>query len=334
MKQTNPAAIPTPRYETKSAARFPTQPSYRDSLLKSMTGSSLNIGSPNKRPRFEDSGDSSPTSGPKPGESKPSAAAASDEWEKARGKRNGRRQPVSQSSLKGIPYERRGKSDESLLVYLFRYSSDASEESVMKHFQGGGVGAYSCKELRNRISDVKNFVLKIKAREDFGKVIRCLPVFTGCRWFKSGSRPDRNEKVPYFFNNGHRITGPDVESYLLNDDDDMDTGLEFFTPKVFPAVTSPSSKVQGSGITGSVAAAGGTSTPSATSGDSAGSSGAVSSSVGSSAATTTVSSGVGSGVVTSTASSNTSSIMSSITPLSSPHLHARNVQYTALVCNT
>ena len=105
-------------------------------------------------------------------------------------------------------------------VFLFRYNHDATPDAVLKYFKGEGVNAYHIRLRCAEYSDTKCFVMRIRSRDDFKKVVRALPEFTGCRWYIPDVPPDRGAKPPSYFNTGRRINGPDL--HLIFPVQDMD----------------------------------------------------------------------------------------------------------------
>ena len=304
----NPAAIPTPRYISSG--------SNRDTLLKSLsnpTASSPSLDSPNKRRR---------TGEFIPNKERSSSRAGDARWSTAEYRKNGKR-PNSQHVPKGKPPNNQHTGVYE--VFLFRYSSDETPETVLKYFKDEGVSSafdvrYRCSEL----SETKHFVMKIRNREDFPKIVLALPEFTGCRWYIPGSPPNREDRPKGYFNNGWRIVGPDMDAIRRSQvvSEAMDTGLSgdaqpLGDGRPTSATSTPQLLNQQRTLTSPVASATNTATVTTVTPAT------------NTATVTTITPATITATVTSTAASN--SILNQIKPLNSPHMQAARVNYEVVV---
>ena len=117
--------------------------------------------------------------------------------------------PQNHNVLKGKPSRGLGSKPTDICeVFLYNYCEDADPESVLNHFRSQGVNAVSARFRCHPNNPDKKFVMRIKAKEDFAKVVFALPDFTGCRWYDPVHRPDPDNRPKGFFNNGRKILGP------------------------------------------------------------------------------------------------------------------------------
>ena len=61
--------------------------------------------------------------------------------------------------------------------------------------------------------------MTIRNKENFKNVVLALPEFTGCRWYNPEIPPNPQEKPKGYYNNGRRITGPDVHLLLTSQEE-------------------------------------------------------------------------------------------------------------------
>ena len=117
----------------------------------------------------------------------------------------------SHKVLKGKPRSGLGSKPAELFeVFLFNYCEDADPVSVLNYFKSHGVSAVHVRFRCHPNNPDKKFVMKIKFKDDFEKVVLALPEFTGCRVYDPMHRPDPANRPKGFFNNGTRILGPGV----------------------------------------------------------------------------------------------------------------------------
>ena len=301
----NPAAVPTPRYSKTPVS------TNRQTLLKNMSTptpatSTSYVDSPNKRRRTGESLQEANGSNAKQAEVLRDGKVNTGNWDKAEYKKNGHR-PGSQSTVKGKPLNNQG---DPLEVFLYRYSIDATPAAVLKHFKDEGVNAYHNRLRCHENSETKCFVMKIRSRDDFSKVVRALPEFTGCRWYVPGIPPNPGETPKRYFNNGLRITGPDVHLFFpfqvkqSSPDANMDIDT---TSQPIISNTASSEPVQSAAQPIIV-----TSTAASTV-----------------ESVSTAAKPFTTNTVTTPSTSN--SILNQITPLNSPHLSASNVKYDVVI---
>lgn len=68
-------------------------------------------------------------------------------------------------------------------VFLFNYANNATEEAVKFHFENNGVSVISVVQMSRPEYEIKSYKMRIKVKEDFDKIIKCLPYKTRARWF-------------------------------------------------------------------------------------------------------------------------------------------------------
>ena len=68
-------------------------------------------------------------------------------------------------------------------VFLFNYANNATEEAVKSHFENNGVSVISVVQMSRPEYEIKSYKMRIKVKEDFDKIIKCLPYKTRARWF-------------------------------------------------------------------------------------------------------------------------------------------------------
>ena len=194
----NPAAIPAPRFKSGGNT------TNRQNLLKTLSSPSpSSMDSPSKRLRSGEPVIHSDTP-------KRTGQIRSQAWQPVEHRRNGKK-PGSNHVPKGKP----PRQPESFEVFLFRYAEDETTDSVLKYFKDMGVSSAHHVRLRCRPdADTKNFVIRIRDKDDFYKIVVSLPYYTGCRWYVPGPPPANSERPPGYFNSGGRIRGPDIEKIL------------------------------------------------------------------------------------------------------------------------
>ena len=68
-------------------------------------------------------------------------------------------------------------------VFLFNYCNSATEEAVRSHFEKNGVSVINVMQKSRPEYEVKSYVMRIKQKDDFDKIVKCLPYRTRARWF-------------------------------------------------------------------------------------------------------------------------------------------------------
>ena len=300
----NPAAMPTPRYSSSAVKN-------RKELIRS-----VNVNTPNKRRRIEESVSDNSVS-TTPAKEGATNVPPPSPWNTASYKRNGRR-PGSQPPLRGKPPPAQSTDHE---VFLFRYNEQATKEDVLTYFKNEGVSAYHIRYRCHESSETKCFVMKIRNRSDYVKVIMSLPEYTGCRWYVAGPPPQPEDKPASYFNTGKRISGPDMDRIIQHHRESLHAGMDTdnahqpdtSSVREFPPMSQPSDIAPPTpqpAVT--------TNSPLATA-------------VSASPVTVTASHGT-SGITTVTSTKVTTSV-AGITALNSPHLNTNNVKYDTVIHN-
>ena len=299
----NPAAIPTPRFKPGVDKR--------QSLLKSLSSpsvtSSPSTDSPSKRRR---------TGEPVIQSERSSDSANTESWSTVHHKKNGIK-PGSNH----VPRGKAPRNQESLEVFLFRYYEEETPDSVLKYFKDMGVNSAHHVRFRCRPdSDTKNFVMKIRDKEDFNKIVLAIPEYTGCRWYVPGPPPVQGDRPPGYFNYGGKIQGPGIDDIISASSVRSGPAMMDISPPTpaadggevtvvnVPAISEQPNSTDLTDLSKSDSSAVGNigqqSTP-------------VTSSAASTSATT---------VITSSTAK-----LSGITPINSPHMKATNVNYEVVV---
>ena len=259
-------------------------------------------------------------------------------WKTVQKKRN---KPDTDHVPKGRPPpERQSQSHE---IFLFRYMEDETPSSILNYFKG--VGVSSAHHVRYRCSpysQTKNFVMKFRDMNELKYIIRGLPEYTGCRPY-CPEPPGENERPRGYFNYGGTISGPDVESFLYDDegetssrdmdisDNSVNTSSAPFTSDAVAAALSDSlASVTNTSSNITIAGA-----SISTSTDSGAPSSVIISSNSTSVSTSTPSPITTSAVISASSSRSppptSVSILDSITRLDSPHMQTESVRYESVV---
>ena len=178
----NNANLPAPHVPSQikgNQSMWPSlgEPASRINLLKHMSSASnASVSSPNKRRRVDETSDNNVRT-PKP-------------------------------VLKGRPPRSGLRGAESHSIFLFNFDEEATEKDVWDYFHEQKVSVINVRFRCHPESAVKRFIMRIKNKEDFDKVVLSLPEFTGCRWYDPENRPNPNDRPKGYFNNGMLITGP------------------------------------------------------------------------------------------------------------------------------